>query len=166
MSKDKKKQMGILGLAIALVVVLAGSIIFVGAVSGWFDDPKISLDEEYYCKNSSCDGSFTNLTAEEYEALINNHKSFVIFVDQGGCHTADRLRGYIEDYSRESGIKFYRIMFADAKDSSLHEYVKYYPSAAIISKGKPVVWLHADSDEDAGRYNNYDEFKAWIQNYL
>ena len=161
MSAEKKKQMGVLGLVIALVVVLAGSVLFVGAASGWFDDPKVVLGAEYYG-----DFEFLDLTAGEYEELVNAGGSFVVFVDQGGCTTADRLREYVSEWGSEMGVKVYRMMFDEVKKSSLHDFVKYYPSVAIVSRGKVVGFLRADSDEDAGAYNDFATFKEWMARYL
>ena len=162
MSKDKKKQVGALGLVIALVVVLIGGVLFVGAVSGWFDDPKVTLDAEYYGEGAE----FMELTASEYEGLVEAKKSFVVMVDQNGCTTADRLREYATRYMSETGILVYRMMFAEVKESSLHEFVKYYPSMVIIDKGAVRGYLRADSDEDAEMYNDYDIFREWIGEYL
>ena len=159
---DKNKHGGVLGLIVALVVVLIGGVVFVGAVSGWFDDPKITLDSEYYGEGAE----FMELTAGEYEGLVGAKKSFLVFVDQGGCTTADRLREYVTQYMTETGILVYRMMFAEVKESSLHSEVKYYPSVAVISKGKVVGYLRADADEDAEAYNSYDAFKEWISKYL
>lgn len=162
MSKEKKQQLGVLGLVVALIVVLFGGVLFVGAASGWFDDPKVKLDAEYYADGAE----FMELTAGEYEGLVGAKKSFVVFVDQDGCTTADRLREYVTRYMTETGILTYRMMFAEVKESSLHEQVKYYPSVAIVSRGKAVAYLRADSDEDAEMYNNYDAFKEWMGKYL
>ena len=161
MRKTKKKQAGVLGLIIALVVVLMGGVLFVGAVSGWFDT-KVSLDTEYYTDEAK----FLDLNIDEYEELIKDKKSFIIFVDQDGCNTADRLRGYMMDYMKQKGILVYRMMFSNVKESSLHEFVKYYPSVVLVSRGKPLEWLKADSDEDAEIYNNYNKFENWMNKYL
>ena len=77
MSAEKKKQMGVLGLVIALVVVLFGGVLFVGAVSGWFDGSKVTLDPEYYGEGAD----FMELSAGEYDGLVEAKKSFVVFVD-------------------------------------------------------------------------------------
>lgn len=165
MSAEKKKQMGVLGLIIALVVVLVSGLLFVGAVSGWFDDPKVVLGAEYMCdEDGGCD--LMDLSAAEYEELMKARKSFVIFVDQSGCTTADRLKGYVADWAAGAGVRVYKMMFADAKESSLHEFVKYYPSVVVVDKGVVRGWLRADSDEDAEMYNNYDAFVGWISKYL
>lgn len=162
MSAEKKKQAGVLGLIIALVVVLFGGLLFMAAVSGWFDNTKVTLDTEYYGDGTE----YMELSAEGYENLIENKKSFVVLVDQGGCTTADRLREYGLEYAKEKGILVYRIMFDEMKETSMHNTVKYYPSLVIVSKGKIVGYLRADSDEDSPAYNDYTDFKTWAEKYL
>ena len=161
MSKDKKKQVGVLGLIVALVVILFGGLLFVGAVSGWFDD-KIVLDSEYYGDGTE----MRELTAAQYEELVKAQKSFVVLVDQGGCDTADRLREYVIRFMEEEGIRLEKIMFSEMKNTSLHDNVKYYPSVALISKGRVVYYLRADNDEDVDKYNNYEAFKSWMKEHL
>ena len=165
MSEEKMKQMGVLGLVVALVVVLFGSVLFMGAVSGWFNSTEVRLDVEYLC-GDGCEGEFMDLDAAGYEELVKARKSFVVFVDQGGCTTADKLRGYVSDYAASAGVKVYRMMFDQVKESSLHDFVKYYPSVAMVSRGSVVGFLRADSDEDAAAYNNYDDFRAWMRQFL
>lgn len=162
MGAEKKKQMGALGLIVALVVVLLGGILFVGATSGWFEGQKVTLDAEYYGDGAK----FMEINADEYEGLVQAEKSFIVFVDQGGCTTADRLREYVTRYMTEKGILVYRMMFSEAKKSSLHDVVKYYPSVALISRGHVAGALRADADEDSDAYNNYDVFKEWMEKYL
>lgn len=162
MADGENKNGGVLALVIALVVVLIGGVLFVGAVSGWFDDSKVKLDAEYYADGAE----FMELSAGEYEGLVEAKKSFVVFVDQGGCTMADRLREYVARYMTETGILVYRMMFETVKETSLHEQVKYYPSVAVVSRGRVVAWLKADSDDDAEKYNNYDAFKVWMDQIL
>lgn len=162
MGKKKKRQIGIVGLLVSLLVVVVGSVLFVGAVSGWFSEAKVELDAEYF---ADIDG-FLEIDAEKYDEMINAKKSFIVFVDQNGCNTADRLREYVLRYAKDKGITISRIMFADMKESLLHNSVKYYPSVAIIEKGDVRTYLRADSDEDAVIYNDYEEFKTWMEKSL
>lgn len=135
-----------------------------GAVSGWFSDEKAVLDDEYRC--TECDGEFMDLSIEGYEGLTDNKKTFVVFVDQGGCTTADRLRGYVREWAINGGVKVYRMMFSEIKETSLYNFVKYYPSTVVVSKGRIVAWLKADADEDAAAYNGQDDFAVWIEKYV
>ena len=163
--KDKLSKLKLWQLAIMLIIVVAVTILFAGAVGGWFGSAKVILDAEYYC-NEDCSSEYIELSSGEYEELIGNKKSFVILIDQGGCKTADKLRGYVKDYAREAGIKVYRMMFEDMKETSLHEKVKYYPSVVVVSKGRVIGFLRADSDEDSDAYNDYDAFTEWIRRYF
>lgn len=164
--EGRKKRKSILWLVVGLVVVLGLSALFVGAVAGWFSATSpITLDGEYIC-NGECDGEFMNVGAAEYEDLILNKRSFIIFVDQGGCIMANMMRGFVEDYAKIKGIKVYKIMFEDMKQTSLYEKISFYPSVAIISKGQVVDWLKADSDNDTSAYNDYDAFVEWMDGYI
>ena len=79
---------------------------------------------------------------------------------------ANMMREFVQDYVKEKGIKSLRIMFEEMKQTSLYDKVDFYPSVAIISKGTVVDWLKADSDEDTSAYNDYDEFRVWMDSYL
>ena len=159
----QKKQMGVMGLVVSLVVVLTGGVLFVGAVSGWFSDSKVMLSQEFYNKEGA---GLVDLSVEDYNKLIDKQKSFVLFVDQSGCTTADRLRGYVDNWAKDKGVEVKKMMFSEVRNLPLHENVRYYPSVVVISHGKPVAWLRADADEDADAYNDYDAFLTWINKYL
>ena len=159
------KNLKVWQLVLLLVIVIGGSVLFVGLSSGWFSSVNVKLSPEYLC-GENCDGEFLDLTPEEYEKLVAEKKSFMVFVDQGGCTTADRLRGFVKDYASSSGIRVYRIDFSDMKETSLHESVKYYPSVALVSSGKVVGFLRADSDEDSDAYNKYEAFLDWMGKYV
>lgn len=160
---QKRRQMGVLGLVVALVVVLVGSVLFVGAASGWFDDPKVILSDDATCEGG-CE--MKDVNALEYSKMIEEGESFVMFIDQSGCTTADKLRGFVMSWARENGVRVYRMMFSDARDTSLHDYVKYYPSVVVVARGDPVAWLRADADEDSDAYNKEEAFRTWIGRWL
>ena len=152
-------------LLFGLFLVVGGTTIFIVLVSGVFNGTSVVVDAEYVC-GESCDGEYMELDVNGYEKLVAEGKSFVVFVDQGGCTTADRLREFVEDYAVSHGIKVYRMLFEDMKKTSLHDFVKYYPSVAVIFRGKVVGYLRADADEDSDAYNKYDAFEKWMGKYL
>ncbi|MBQ3293396.1 hypothetical protein IJG93_03825 [Candidatus Saccharibacteria bacterium] len=162
---QKMSGLKIWQLLIGLVLVVGGTTVFVVLVSGALGGSSVMLDSEYLC-GESCDGEYMELEPATYESLIADGKSFVVFVDQGGCTTADRLEGYVKDYGVSHGFKVYRMMFEDMKKTSLHEFIKYYPSVAVISRGKVVGYLRADTDEDSDAYNKYEAFEEWMGKYL
>ena len=160
--KRVTKQKSVGWLVVALILMVGGGVLFIGAVSGWFDDGKVSLDPEYVCAEK-CDGELVDLTAEEYERLVEEKKSFVVVIDQGGCVTAERLKEYAKEFGQERGVKIYRMMFSEMKETTLYDSIKYYPSVAVVAKGRVRAYLKADSDEDAPKYNNYEDFKRWLE---
>ncbi len=157
-------------LVVILVVVIGGGILFMFAVSGRFGAGKVRLDAEYYAATSALenqDDKFLELlSAERYDELAAAGKSFVLFVDQTNCVNADRMRGFVTDYAVETGLKPYRMMFAELKRTGLHDTVKYYPSTVVVAKGRPVKFLDASADEDAEEFNDYEAFKAWLDGIL
>ncbi|MBQ8985064.1 hypothetical protein IJ076_00680, partial [Candidatus Saccharibacteria bacterium] len=168
--KGAKKKSGWRGLSkgwqvfwlvVLLFVVVGGTILFVGLAAGWFSDVSMSVDVEYLCEND-CDDALTEIDAATYEEMIRDKKSFVLVIDQGGCTTAERVKGFMGDYATSNNFKAFKMMFEEMKKTSLYEYVKYYPSVVLISKGDVIKWLRADSDEDAPMYNDYDAFRGWI----
>lgn len=151
-------------LVLALLVVVIGGVLFMGATAGWFlEAGKVVLSGEYYCGEERT-GELTEMTVEEYEELVKEKKSFIMFVDQGGCYTAATMKEWLGDYTKEAGIRVLRMSFSEMKKTALYpEVVKHYPSVVIFREGQAVAALRADADEDAEMYNNEEAFRGWIE---
>ena len=119
------------------------------------------LDEEYYATSESID-----IDKDEYEKLIAKEKSFVVMIDKPGCITTSEMRSAMANFSDEYQFKYYRMMWEEVKESSLHEYVKFTPSIAVIHNGKVIDWLDADSDEDAEYYDSAESLQRWLKEYI
>ena len=148
-----------------LIRLLGGGVLFIGSMAGWFDSKRVVIDEEMFCE-TECDKYLVDIDASSYEELVKEKKSFILLIDQNGCDTADRVRSFISDYAKEYGMKVYRMMFSDMKETTLHDIVKYYPSVVFVSKGSPMAWLKADENNDSDKYNNYEVFREWIDNNI
>ena len=107
-----------------------------------------------------------DIKKDDYESLINEKKSFIIMIDKPDCYTTADMRKRMESFPNNMQFKYYRIMWSQAKGSSLHEKVKYAPSVAIIHNGKIVDFLDADSDEDTPKYNETQALQDWIKGYI
>ena len=159
--EKEEKRATILALIVGGALILA--VVALGVRDGWFKGGgKVVLSEEFYGKFTD----YESLSVEEYEDLIKNNKTFVVFVDQGGCETATTLRGFVRDWAIEAKVKVRRIAFSKMKETSMYRVVKYYPSVVVIEKGKVRTFLRADSGEDADKYNDYNAFKSWIEQYI
>ena len=162
MGKEKKLQLRVLVVIVGIVVALLGGILIAGVMNGWFDDSAVILDPEYRMGG----GEIKELSVGEYEELTSVRKTFIVFIDQDGCTTADRMREFVTEYAEAHGLVIYRMMFSEMKETAMHEVVKYYPSVVIVSRGEVVGYLRADSDEDAEIYNDYEAFEDWMGQWL
>lgn len=164
------KKLPTWALILLLILVVGGSALFICAVAGVFDSKKVTLNPEYYASDSSLtlsDGDFLELlTPERLAELQSEKKSFLLFVDQTDCVNADRMREFLAAYTAETGLKPYRILFSDLKNTPLYNEIRYYPSTALISDGSLFAFLNANSDADADAFNDYAAFKLWLDQKL
>jgi len=158
------KKLKIWQLAILLVTVVGVTVGFALLLVFTSGPGKISLTDDFLCKDEYC--NFYNIEPEEYNELVAKKDSFVIFIDQGGCRTASTLRDIVSEYMDEHKVIFAKMSFSDMKETNLSENIKYYPSVAVISRGELAAFLHADSDDDADSFSDYEEFSRWIEQYL
>lgn len=120
-----------------------------------------SLDKEYYQNNS-----FNELDKNTFDDLINNKKSFAIFIYQPLCSTSYEFNKILTEFANQYQISFYKMSFFDMKETELKEYIKYYPSLVIYYEGEIVDYLDANSDSDSEYYKSVDGFKKWFSNYV
>jgi len=120
-----------------------------------------SLDKEYYQNNS-----FNELDKNTFDDLINNEKSFAIFIYQPLCTTSYEFNKILTEFANQYQISFYKMSFSDMKETELKEYIKYYPSLVIYYEGEIVDYLDANSDSDSEYYKSVDGFKKWFSNYV
>lgn len=157
---QKTPKIKLVLLALAAVAVFGGSILFVGAASGWFSGQeipvKVVLDPEYLGQYET-----KSLDKTTYESLVEAKKSFIIISYLPGC-TA-KILSFTSKFASENNITIYYMDFGTLKTTPLHDQVKYSPSVIIISKGEIADFLRSDKDEDTPKYNNYDDFSAWLQ---
>lgn len=154
MNKTRKIIAIISGVAIAIAVIV-GLLLFL-----W---PKtFSLSAEYY----NSDTNFQQISVEQLEDLIAEHKSFAVFVYQPACRTSEEFEKILNDFSTQHHIKFLKTPFANLKTSGLIPDLKYYPSMLLYHDGKLVTFLRADSDEDLKVYQDPNAFADWWEKYV
>lgn len=147
-----------------LVFVISLLLLVVGAVGLIVTsaNAKIHLNRDSigYVEN------FVDITGEEYSQMIDEERTFLLFVDQDGCITARGLSAISDEIAKDKNLRVYRIMFSDARKTSLYDKVKYYPSFVIISGGRVVSWLRADADEDIDRFKDRSALESWLDKYI
>ena len=122
---------------------------------------KIALGDDSYGNSE-----FISISGEDYEAKIKNGDTFLLFVDAAGCITADHVRSFVTEISEAKNLHFYHIMWPEARNTSLHDSVKYYPSVVIVDGGKILDFLKADSDDYAEYYQNVGALRGWLDKYI
>lgn len=122
---------------------------------------KFSLDEKYYEK-----ASFTEIEKKDYEELINNKESFAVFIYQPLCTTSYNFNKVVTKFTDMYEMNFYKMSFANMKETELKDKIKYYPSFAIFKDGELVDYLDANSKEDTNKYKSVDYFSNWFSSYV
>ena len=153
-------------LAAAAITVLCGSIVFVGAAAGWFSGKpvekpveKFQLSSEY--RNNT---TWTELTRESYENLKKDQKSFILISHLPDCRA--KILQFLKDYSAERQIAVNYMVWSEFHEIEKDSDIKYAPTVIIYNDGKIVDYLKSDSDADTAKYNNYDDFKGWLDQKL
>lgn len=151
--KNSKKVIYIIASAIiALAIAVATILIYRVANS----TERAVIDTEYVGSTE-----LRIIDAEEYEKMVSEGKSFILTSYLPTC-TAHMIK-FSQNISEEKKISLFYMDWSDIKKTSLKGKVEFSPSVIIISKGKPIAHLNANSNDDIEKYNNYDVFKAWIE---
>ena len=159
-AQKKTKTFKIATLCILILAVFA--IVIVITFSQGKPDMPFRLSDEYYGTSEM----LTGLTAEGYEKLLSEKRSFVVMVDKPGCITTPPMRERMANFPDNMQFRYYQFMWPEAKESSLHNYVTFVPSVAIIREGEVVAWLRADSDEDTEYFNSAEALQSWVAKYV
>lgn len=120
-----------------------------------------TLDEEYY--NNS---EIIEIDKSEFDKLVENKKSFAVFIYESTCVTSDEFSEVLNEFSNKNQISLYKMSFENMKNTELNNKIKFYPSLAIFNKGKLIDYLDAESDEDKEYYKNVDGLENWFFSYV
>jgi len=161
MEKTKKSShWKIIGLFVVVAIIITAAATILAVNLSNTADPLVTL-------NAPTNGSrIVDITKDDYNNLINDKKSFVIMVDNPGCTTTARMREMLENLPEDERFSYYRIMWQDAMETGLYEYIKYFPSLAIVQEGQIKYYLQADSDDDATYYNDQSALESWLKSRI
>ena len=149
-------------IALVTIMIFCAVVFFGGYFLIQNKVPKrFHLDDDLYGNSEAID-----ITRADYEKLVSDKKSFIVMVDKPDCYTTANMRKWMSDFPSSTQFKYYRIMWSEAKESSLHNFIKFVPSIAIVHKGEILDYLDADSDEDVDKYDNPNSLRNWINSYI
>ena len=118
---------------------------------------KFYLNDKYY-------GSSNFIATSSSE--IPKKESFVLYTYNNYCNFAIPCDTIFTTFMEKYNIDFVSIPFAEFKNTKYYKTVKYAPSIIIISKGKIVAYLDANSDEDLIKYQDVEAFETWLDKYI
>lgn len=151
-----KKKKGVLIFLLFILFISIMGILFVVKKEKTF-----YLEDSYYETNKMEEIEIDKLTE-----LINNKKSFAVFIYQPMCVTSSNFESVLSSFLEENKISIYKVKFSSIKDTKLGKYVKFYPSFAIYNKGKLADFLEATKNEDVDYYTSKEGFKDWFTKYV
>ena len=139
---------------ILLIAVLA--IIIVTGCSN--KQNKIYLDKNYYGTNE-----YIPVTKENIES---NRGNYLLFVYNNACSFGIPCEEIFDQFMKQENISILSIPYTKYKETYLAEEVKYAPTIIIVNNKKVIEYLDASEDEDINRYQDVNEFKKWLENYI
>lgn len=148
-----KKKIAIISVAVLVLLALTSLIIFKLSKTSFY------LDDKYYGENK-----ITEIGIDEFNNLIDNKESFVVFVYQPACSTSAEFEEVVTDFLEQNQISIYKIKFSEIYENV--NFLKFYPSFIIYKKGKMVDFLEADKDSDLKYYQSVDGFTEWFTKYV
>lgn len=154
----KRKHIVIIAISLTLFFAAAATI---ALLIPSLTSKQFRLEDEYYGESESM-----LIDKDEYEQLISEKKSFIVMIDKPGCLKTAEMSVSLSGFPDDMQFKYYHLYWDDAKESSLHEKVKYTPSVALIHEGEVVDWLDADAKEDEPLYNDSKALQNWIREYI
>ena len=108
----------------------------------------------------------TTIEKEELQKLIDDKKSFGVYVFLPGCSSCAAFREVLKEYQKNHEINFYSTQIKSAKETVIGEKIKYAPSFVIFKEGEIVAYLDAESDDDLPYYKTADKFNEWLTKYV
>ena len=122
---------------------------------------KFHLNDNYYQKSE-----IIKIEDHEYNDLVKSEESFVVFISALLCPAVTDFRDIVNEFSENNNLTIYEINFENLKETSLNKKIKFYPSVAIIKKGKIVRYLDADSKKDKECYESISGLEECLSKYI
>ena len=144
--------------SLTLVLMLAGCSCFV---------KPIEMEDSMY--NNHSEEVFVDLkTFDEYKNLLDNKKSFVIYVYEESCGGCIKFSPVLKEYLKSENLKIYRIdvTVAKSKDSPIKEEMKGTPAVFVFDKGEYVTFLNSHKKKHTEAFKTATAFGEWFTKYV
>ncbi len=155
MKKNNKKKFNYKILIFILIIFIIGIIIFI------LNNNKIELESCSYNYNGT---DFVKISSDEVNNKLDSN--YILFTYNSFCSFKIPCDSIFKEYMTNNKILIYSIPFSEFKNTYLYSKVKYAPSVIIISSGKVIAYLDANSDSDLDNYQDINKFTKWINKYI
>ena len=107
-------------------------------------------------------------TVEDLNSLINNKKTFLLYVYLPGCVSCASFKPIVEEFMEVNEITIYELNYKEVedKDNIIKQSINYAPSLFIFEEGKLLSYLDPVSDNDKEKYQNTENLSNWINEYI
>ena len=138
-------------------------------VAGCSCSKSFTMDDNLY--NNESETVFIDLaTYEEYQALLDEKKSFAIYIYDPACAGCIAFSPILTEYLQDNNLKFYRITasVAKSKDSPVKEEFTGTPSVFLFNKGEYVTFLdvHSSKKLHINAFASKEGFGEWFTKYV
>jgi hypothetical protein len=163
--QDAPKHKALLIILPILAIATVAGILFARAITpqqSATTAQRFPLSSEYYAEQ----GALIDITAQDFENLIAEKKSFIVMAHMLICPAEAPLTTTVEQFTHDNPIVVLSLDESEFKNTNLKQTIKYLPTAAIYHDGKLVAWLDAESDDDLPTYKSASAFKSWLSNRI
>ncbi|MDO5440389.1 MAG: thioredoxin family protein [Erysipelotrichaceae bacterium] len=107
-------------------------------------------------------------TLQDFNSLINNNKSFLLYVYLPGCVSCASFKPIVEEFMEINDVPVYQLNYKVIKetDNIIKQSISYTPSLFIFKDGKLLSYLNPVGDVDKDKYHSTENLSNWINEYI
>ena len=122
----------------------------------------ISLSSEFY---ESGDG-VVEISAEEFSALVNEKKSFLLFGHTLSCPMGMPLTALTKELAEKYKISIVSLDRENFEKAGLSSRIKFLPTMVVYFEGEEITHLDGEKDEDLSAYKTVEGLENWVKKYV
>ena len=105
---------------------------------------------------------------EELNLLINDKKTFLLYVYLPGCVSCASFKPIVEEFMEINDVAIYQLNYKEIEneDNIIKQSINYAPSLFIFKEGQMLSYLDPISDDDKSIYQNSENLSNWINEYI
>ena len=139
-----------------ILLIIPILLILIGCTS---TNDKIYLSDNYYK-----DGVYIEINSKDLDKLKDDN--YLLYTYNHFCNFTIPCDKIFKEIMDKYKIDVLSMSIDEYKKTSFFNEVRYAPSILIISKGKIIAYLDAESDADYEKYQKAEEFEKWLTSHI